>query len=106
MYRVSRRTFLSSAVAAAGAAAVGRRSYGATLPTLAGSTRLESFDYGDVQLLDGPMLEQFRANHAYFLALNDDSLLQPFRQRRDCLRRASRWAVGTAGRRISIHRRI
>lgn len=81
MHRVSRRTFLGSSVAVAGAAAVGRRSNGATLPTLVGSTRLEPFDYGDVQLLDGPMLEQFRANHAYYLALNDDSLLQPFRQK-------------------------
>jgi hypothetical protein len=34
-----------------------------------------------VHLLDGPMLEQFRANHAYFLALDNDSLLQPFRQK-------------------------
>jgi DUF1680 family protein len=81
MHRVSRRTFLGNSIAVAGAAVVGRRSCGATLPTLVGSTRLESFDYGDVQLLDGPMLEQFRANHKYFLALNDDSLLQPFRQK-------------------------
>ena len=81
MHRLSRRRFLTTSLAAAGAAAVGRRSHAAPLPTLSGSTRLEQFDYSEVRLLDGPMLEQFRANHAYFLALNDDSLLQPFRQK-------------------------
>ena len=81
MHRVSRRTFLATSFAAAGASAISRRAHAAPLPALTGSTRLEQFDYGDVQLLDGPMLEQFRANHAYFLALNDDSLLQPFRQK-------------------------
>ena len=81
MHRVSRRTFLATSFAAAGASAISRRAHAAPLPALTGSTRLEQFDYGDVRLLDGPMLEQFRANHAYFLALNDDSLLQPFRQK-------------------------
>src|ERR1700679_3475374 len=81
MQRISRRKFLGSSLAVAGGGAAGRRLSGKTLPTLAGKTRLEQFEYGDVQLLDGPMLEQFRANHAYFLALNDDSLLQPFRQK-------------------------
>ena len=44
------------------------------------STRLSQFDYGDVQLLDGPMLDQFHQNVTLFLNLNDDSLLRPFRQ--------------------------
>lgn len=44
-------------------------------------TRLAQFDYADVRLLDGPMLEQFKANHAFFLALSEDSLLKPFRQK-------------------------
>ena len=44
------------------------------------ATRLSQFDYADVQLLDGPMLEQFRQNVTLFLNLNDDSLLKPFRQ--------------------------
>jgi DUF1680 family protein len=42
---------------------------------------LQQFDYGDVQLLEGPMREQFERNHALFLALSDDALLKPFRQR-------------------------
>src|ERR1700728_3418958 len=81
MHRISRRKFIASSVAAAGAVAISRRAHGTALPTLAGSTRLEQFEYGDVHLLDGPMLEQFRANHAYFVALDEDSLLQPFRQK-------------------------
>ena len=43
--------------------------------------QLSQFQYADVQLLDGPMLEQFRTNHAFFLALDDDKLLKPFRQK-------------------------
>ena len=41
---------------------------------------ISQFAYSDVQMLDGPMLEQFKRNHAFFLALDDDSLLKPFRQ--------------------------
>jgi hypothetical protein len=80
MNRITRRRFFGTSLAAVGAIAVRRRSHGATLPT-PGSTRLDQFDYGDVHLLEGPMLEQFRANHAFYLALNEDSLLQPFRQK-------------------------
>jgi DUF1680 family protein len=36
-------------------------------------------DYGDVVLLGGPMLGQFRAHHATLLAMNEDALLKPFR---------------------------
>ena len=46
-----------------------------------GPTVLSQFPYGDVQLLEGPMLDQFRANHAFFLAIDEDGLLKPFRQR-------------------------
>jgi uncharacterized protein len=42
---------------------------------------ISQFAYADVQLLEGPMLEQFNRNHAFFLALEDDRLLKPFRQR-------------------------
>jgi DUF1680 family protein len=35
--------------------------------------------YADVTLLDGPMLAQFRAQHATLLAMNEDALLKPFR---------------------------
>jgi uncharacterized protein len=79
--RMTRRKFLGTSAVAAGAAVVGRRAVGVALPALVGTTRLEQFNYDDVHLLDGPMREQFRANHAYFLALDNDSLLQPFRQK-------------------------
>ncbi|MDE3187627.1 MAG: glycoside hydrolase family 127 protein [Acidobacteriota bacterium] len=43
--------------------------------------RLGQFGYGDVALLEGPLREQFETNHAFYLGLNEDSLLKPFRQR-------------------------
>ncbi len=44
-------------------------------------TQLSPVAYEQVRLLDGPMREQFDRNHAFFLALSDDSLLKPFRQK-------------------------
>ena len=41
---------------------------------------LRTVNYADVTLLDGPMLEQFAAQHKTLLALDEDSLLKPFRQ--------------------------
>lgn len=41
---------------------------------------MQPVDYRDVVLLDGPMREQFRAQHATLLALDDDALLKPFRR--------------------------
>jgi DUF1680 family protein len=80
MQRYSRRSFLKTSAAAAGAALAKRRLAGADLQPVI-STKLQQFDYADVQLLDGPMLDQFRTNHAFFLGLSEDSLLQPFRQK-------------------------
>ncbi|MEP6547705.1 MAG: beta-L-arabinofuranosidase domain-containing protein [Gammaproteobacteria bacterium] len=37
-------------------------------------------EYGDVTMLDGPMREQFRAQHATLLAMDENALLKPFRQ--------------------------
>ncbi|HEX4066561.1 MAG TPA: beta-L-arabinofuranosidase domain-containing protein [Acidobacteriaceae bacterium] len=81
MTKPSRRSFLKGAVTTTAAAFVSRHASAAAAAAPAVRTRLTQFDYADVQLLDGPMLEQFRTNHAFFLALNDDSLLQPFRQK-------------------------
>jgi DUF1680 family protein len=84
--RKSRRDFLKGSAALAAGCAVmrGTRALGAgaaAAKTAAESaTKLSQFNYADVQLLDGPMLEQFQQNHSLFLALNDDSLLKPFRQ--------------------------
>ncbi len=81
MHSISRRSFVVGSVAAAGAAALSRSGVASAPSTQGGATQLAQFDYSAVELLDGPMLEQFRANHAYFLALNEDSLLKPFRQK-------------------------
>jgi len=53
-----------------------------TLPAETASSAFPygQFEYGQVQLLEGPMLEQFQHNHQLFLNLNEDSLLKPFRQ--------------------------
>jgi hypothetical protein len=42
---------------------------------------LSQFGYGDVELLEGPLRQQFQTNHAFYAALDEDSLLKPFRQR-------------------------
>src|ERR1700749_3196982 len=43
--------------------------------------KLSQFNYNQVTLLEGPMLDQFNRNHKFFLALNEDGLLKPFRER-------------------------
>jgi uncharacterized protein len=80
--RKGRREFLKTSAAATAGVMVSRggRAWGAVATSGSGRTALEQFNYADVQLLDGPMLEQFKQNHALFLNLNEDSLLKPFRQ--------------------------
>src|SRR5690349_21335132 len=74
----SRRTFLKSGSAAA---VLHRYAFPQTvIEPNKGAVKLTQFDYSQVELLDGPMRQQFRANHAFFLALDEDSLLKPFRQ--------------------------
>ncbi len=77
----SRRTFLKNTAALAAGVAV-LKSNAALADKTPGSaaTRLSQFEYGEVQLLDGPMLEQFQHNISVFMSLPDDSLLKPFRQ--------------------------
>ena len=78
----SRRTFLKTG-AALGLASVARpRGLFADMQHETEVTpRLSQFGYGDVELLEGPLREQFDTNHAFYLGLNEDSLLKPFRQR-------------------------
>lgn len=78
---ISRRAFLQGA-ATAGLVLLDRGAWAqAATPPDQGATKLSQFRYSEVQLLEGPALEQFNANHAFFLALDEDSLLKPFRQR-------------------------
>jgi DUF1680 family protein len=78
----SRRTFLKSGAAVAAAALVHPTS-GFANPdnSLQITPPLSQFGYGDVELLEGPLKEQFDRNHTFYLALDEDSLLKPFRQR-------------------------
>jgi len=80
-FKKSRRHFLKAggALAAGAVIAPTRRGWGAGPAATPQATKLEQLSYADVQLLDGPMLEQFRQNHALFLNLNEDSLQKPFR---------------------------
>jgi DUF1680 family protein len=84
MSNLTRRKFLKRSAIAAGAAWGGRfapPAYASVVATSAIKPRLSQFDYAQVTLLDGPMLEQFDRNHKFFLALDEDGLLKPFRER-------------------------
>jgi DUF1680 family protein len=79
---LSRRTFLKAGAAAVtGTALCPRRLFPADASTLAVTPPLSQFGYGEIELLDGPLREQFQANHAFYRNLDEDSLLKPFRQR-------------------------
>jgi hypothetical protein len=75
MAGISRRSIIKlGGLAAAGALTRRARALGAgAVPAM------KSPAYADVALLDGPMLEQFRAHHATLLAMDEDALLKPFR---------------------------
>ncbi len=78
----SRRSFLKSSAVAAVAAAAGRKfSFAASSDALAAAPPLAQFGYGEVELMPGPMRDQFERNHAFYAALDEDRLLKPFRQR-------------------------
>lgn len=80
MHHTSRRTFLKGSVLAAASAALRTPALHAMPPADTGATKLMQFNYSDVELLDGPMLEQFNRNHNFFLDISEDALLKPFRQ--------------------------
>jgi uncharacterized protein len=77
----SRRSFLKTTAALAAASLVKPRPSAADAIKPAITPQLGQFDYGDVALLDGPMRQQFDTNHAFYLALDEDALLKPYRQR-------------------------
>jgi hypothetical protein len=74
----NRRKFVQTAGAlAAGSLLPWRRSWAnGTTPE-----PLRQFGYGDVELLEGPLRQQFDTNHAFYAALDEDALLKPFRER-------------------------
>ena len=78
----SRRFFLkTSAVLAAASITKPRNAFAAMGTDIAIAPTLSQFGYGDIELLEGPLRQQFQTNHAFYLALDEDSLLKPFRQR-------------------------
>jgi DUF1680 family protein len=79
--RFTRRFLLKSGAAFAAASAVRMPMLAQPAESEKGATRLSQFHYADVELLQGPMLDQFQANHRFLLALDEDALLKPFRQR-------------------------
>jgi DUF1680 family protein len=83
MKRKSRRQVLSSAaVSTAGLFAMRSLPAWAQKGAKAQITPpLSVFAYSQVQLLAGPLRNQFERNHELFLNLNEDGLLKPFRQR-------------------------
>jgi DUF1680 family protein len=81
-----RQILKDAALLAAASAALGRKRSWASgsTPATAGTAitpPLSTFKYSEVQLLDGPLKEQFDHNHDLFLHLNEDALLKPFRER-------------------------
>ncbi|MEI9994380.1 MAG: beta-L-arabinofuranosidase domain-containing protein [Rhizomicrobium sp.] len=73
----SRRSLLRLAGAAAAGAALPGRARADVLPV--SQARLVPARYGDVALRDGPLREQFLAQRAALLAMDEDALLKPFR---------------------------
>jgi DUF1680 family protein len=80
----NRRQFLKTSAALAAGTAVMQSCPMKALSKPSGAapvlTKLTQFKYQDVQLLDGPLLVQFRQNVSLFMNLPDDNLLKPFRQ--------------------------
>lgn len=72
-FYTTRREFLAGAAAAAFAPKLARAS--------ATDVKLEEFDYGTVELTAGPLKEQYDRIHTAYLALDNDRLLQVYRER-------------------------
>lgn len=85
--KATRREFLALGAAATGTA-LAHKSLAFALPGPASSgasvaikPAIRTFDYNQIELLEGPMRQQFDTNHKFFLQLDDDRLLKPFRER-------------------------
>lgn len=84
MNKLSRRRFLQASGTAAGAVFAARSLPGWSLDnTVSGAIvpSLSVLGYSQVQLLDGPLREQFLHNHDLLLHMDEDALLKPFRER-------------------------
>jgi hypothetical protein len=77
----SRRTFLKTGAALAVAAIAKGRTPAVLAKEPLSADPLSQFGYGEVELLEGPMRQQFQTNHAFYRALDEDMLLKPYRLR-------------------------
>jgi DUF1680 family protein len=78
----SRRDFLKSGAALTATSFAGHTSlYAAATADPAATARLNLFDYRQIELIEGPLRQQFQTNHAFYAALDENALLKPFRQR-------------------------
>jgi DUF1680 family protein len=78
----SRRTFLKTTAALAAASLARQcRAFSIAGVEPAVAPALSQFGYGAVELLEGPLRQQFQTNHAFYAALDEDRLLKPFRLR-------------------------
>jgi DUF1680 family protein len=87
MKQFTRRRFLSLSAAATSAALAHKPLMAFASPaaelgkiSVAITPSIRAFDYNQIELMDGPMRQQFDANHEFFLRLDEDRLLKPFRQ--------------------------
>jgi uncharacterized protein len=88
MSRITRRNFLSLSASVGSAVAMsagsirglGIADQASRGISVAVQPSIRVFGYEQVELLDGPMRQQFDTNHAFFLAMDEDRLLKPFRQ--------------------------
>src|ERR1700742_700486 len=81
MTDLNRRNFLKGSAAVGLCAPSLPSILASAAPTSAVNPKLSQFGYAQVTLLEGPMLDQFNRNHKFFLALDEDGLLKPFRER-------------------------
>ena len=73
----SRREFVKGLVLAPMALTASKAAAGAETSR----SRLTTFAYSDVKLLDGPVKRQYDKTHQFFLKLDDDRLLKVYRKR-------------------------
>src|SRR5580700_8764006 len=76
---ITRRDFLAGAAAVALASGARASAHPAAPPPF--SDPLAEFDYGAVELTGGPLKQQYDRIHAAYLALDNDRLLQVYRER-------------------------
>jgi uncharacterized protein len=79
MRGISRRTLLELGALSAAGALVGKAAAAAHVDAVTAPPAVRPAAYADVTLLDGQLLDQFRAQHATLLAMDEDALLKPFR---------------------------